>query len=99
MPLGLEEVREIVGLKLEKVRERVAAAHRAELLWDESLVDEIAGRCAGGDSGGRTVDHLLTHTLLPELSGKLLERMAAGDATARIEMSWHPTRGWTLEVE
>ena len=99
LPLGLDEVREIVNLKLDKVRERVAAAHRAELLWDESLVDEIASRCAGGDSGGRTVDHLLTHTLLPELSGKLLERMAAGDATARIEMSWHPSRGWQLEVE
>jgi type VI secretion system protein VasG len=99
LPLGLDEVREIVGLKLDKVRERVAAAHRAELLWDDSLVDEIAGRCAGGDSGGRTVDHLLTHTLLPELSGRLLERMAAGDATARIEMSWHPSRGWQLEVE
>jgi hypothetical protein len=25
--------------------------------------------------------------------------MAAGDATARIEMSWHPSRGWQLEVE
>ena len=99
LPLGLEEVRDIVTLKLEKVRERVAAAHRAELLWDESLVDEIAGRCAGGDSGGRTVDHLLTHTLLPDLSGRLLERMAAGELTTRIEMSWHPSRGWQLELE
>ncbi len=60
LPLGLEEVRDIVMLKLEKVRERVQAAHRAELMWDDSLVDEVAGRCAGGDSGGRTVDHLLT---------------------------------------
>ncbi len=99
LPLGLEEVRDIVGLKLDKVAERVAAAHRAELIWDDSLIDEIASRCAGGDSGGRSVDHLLTHTLLPELSGRLLERMAAGDATARIEMSWHPSRGWQLEVE
>lgn len=99
LPLGLEEVRDIVLLKLEKIRERVETAHGAELIWDDSLIEEIAGRCAGGDSGGRTVDHLLTHTLLPELSGRLLERMAAGDPTTRIEMSWHPSRGWLLEVE
>jgi len=99
LPLGIEEVRDIVTLKLEKIRARVVAAHRAELIWDESLVDEIASRCAGGDSGGRTVDHLLTHTLLPELSGRLLERMATSEATTRIEMSWHPTRGWQLELE
>ena len=99
LPLGLEEVRDIVLLKLEKIRQRVETAHGAELIWDDSLIEEIAGRCAGGDSGGRTVDHLLTHTLLPELSGRLLERMAAGDPTTRIEMSWHPSRGWLLEVE
>jgi type VI secretion system protein VasG len=99
LPLGLEELRDVVGLKLEKIRERVQIAHHAELLWDEALPEEIANQCAGGDAGGRTVDHLLGSTLLPDLSARLLERIALGEATARIEVAWHPIRGWQLDLD
>ncbi len=86
-PLGHEEIVRIVGLKLEGVRERIRASHAAELTWDEPLVESLAARCTERSSGARNIDHLLTQTLLPELSGRILERMARGEAFKKVHIS------------
>jgi type VI secretion system protein VasG len=84
--LGDREIREIVELKLARIRQRVRDSHHAELTYGEELVDAIASRCTEVDSGARNVDHILTHSLLPELSGTLLERMAAGEGFSKIHV-------------
>ena len=38
-----------------------------------SPVDEVAARCTEVESGARNVDNILTNTLLPELSRRVLE--------------------------
>jgi type VI secretion system protein VasG len=86
-PLGKEEIVSIVGLKLEKVRERIVANHRAELTWDDPLVESIAEKCTERHSGARNVDHILTQTLLPELSTRILERMAKGEGFRKVHIS------------
>jgi type VI secretion system protein VasG len=42
-------------------------------------VDEVAKRCTEVESGARNVDNILTNTLLPEISQRLLAAMAAGE--------------------
>jgi type VI secretion system protein VasG len=37
-------------------------------------------------SGARNVDHILTRTLLPELSAEFLAHMAEGQAIARVRV-------------
>jgi type VI secretion system protein VasG len=86
-PLGKEEIVAIVGLKLEGVRERIRNHHRAELTWDEPLVRSIAEKCTERHSGARNIDHLLTQTLLPELSTRILERMARGEGFKKVHIS------------
>jgi len=86
-PLGKEEIVAIVGLKLEGVRERIRDNHRAELTWDDPLVQSIAERCTERHSGARNIDHLLTQTLLPELSTRILERMARGEGFKKVHIS------------
>ncbi len=86
-PLGAEEIVRIVGLKLQGVRARIRASHAAELTWDEPLVASLASRCTERSSGARDIDHLLTQTLLPELSGRILERMARGEPFKRVHIS------------
>lgn len=76
LPLGDVEIREIVRLKLGKIVRRFRENHRAELVIDDRLIATIAARCTEVDSGARNIDHILTQTLLPELSEKILERMA-----------------------
>jgi type VI secretion system protein VasG len=61
--------------------------HGAEFTYDESVVNEIAGRCKEVESGARNVDHILTRTLLPEMSGEFLAKMAAGQAVSRAHIS------------
>jgi type VI secretion system protein VasG len=75
-PLGDVEIRGIVRLKLGKIQKRFQENHRAELMLDENVVTTIAARCTEVDSGARNVDHILTQTLLPELSSRVLERIA-----------------------
>jgi type VI secretion system protein VasG len=76
LPLGDAEIRSIARLKLAKIQARFRENHRADLVIDESLIAAIAGRCTEVESGARNIDHILTQTLLPELSGLILERMA-----------------------
>ena len=55
--------------------------------YDEEMIESIASRCTEVDSGARNVDHILTNTLLPEMSKELLSRMAAGDQIKKAKVS------------
>ncbi|MBM4443018.1 MAG: type VI secretion system ATPase TssH [Candidatus Rokubacteria bacterium] len=97
-PLGDAEIRAIVKLKLEKVRRRFLESHRAELTWDDLLVASVAARCTEVDTGARNVDHILTHTLLPELAGELLGRMAEGQPFRAVHVGLDDTGRFRYEV-
>jgi type VI secretion system protein VasG len=92
-PLGDDEIYKIVKLKLAKIEQRFKENHRAELTYDESLVTAIAERCTEVDSGARNIDHILTHTLLPEISAEILERMADGKEFHGVHVSVDSTSG------
>jgi len=85
-PLREREVMRIVELKLRSIQERVRGNHAAELTYEPRLVESLAGRCDPG-SGAREIDRLLTQTLLPELSTRILERMATGATFSKIHIS------------
>jgi type VI secretion system protein VasG len=51
------------------------------------LIDTIARRCTEVDTGARNVDHILTRTLLPELSTEFLARMAEGKAIREVKIT------------
>ena len=97
-PLGEREIREIVELKLARIRERIRTGHHAELTYGEELVEAIAGRCTEVESGARNVDHILTQTLLPELSSAILERMASGEGIARVHVGLDDAGGFAYVV-
>jgi type VI secretion system protein VasG len=78
LPLGEARIQTIVRLKLARIQERFAEAHGAEMTYGETVVAHIARRCRAADAGARAVDHLLTNTLLPDLSTAVLARLADG---------------------
>ena len=57
---------------------RMKENHKAEFTFDAALVDNVASRCKEVESGARNVDHILTGSMLPALSGEVLQRMAEG---------------------
>lgn len=72
-PLNDENIQNIVKLKLNKIVKRFKEQNKGELIFSPKLYQEIANRCTEVDSGARNIDHILTHTLLPELSERLLK--------------------------
>jgi type VI secretion system protein VasG len=85
-PLGEGEIVRIVELKLRSIQQRIRGNHAAELTYDSGLVESLAGRC-NPESGAREIDQILTQTLLPELSTRILERMAKGVSFTKIHIS------------
>src|SRR5262249_44038065 len=85
-PLGDEVLRKIIRLQLKKIADRLYQNHRAAFEFDEVVVERIADRCKEVESGARNVDHILTGTLLPEVSASLLQRFAEGQPVARVKV-------------
>jgi type VI secretion system protein VasG len=86
-PITDEAMRQIIELQLGRIRTRLLENSRIQFGYDEALVDEVARRCTEVESGARNVDHILTRTLLPEISRELLGRMAAGATITRVNVS------------
>jgi len=80
-------MKRIIDLKLRKIKRRIEANHNAEFVYEASLIDAVAQRCNEVDSGARNVDHILSGTLLPEISETVLSRMAEGKAINRVNVS------------
>ena len=76
----------IVGLKLERIRQRFQRNHQATLNYDAELIKAIAARCTEVDSGARNIDNILSGTLMPELAQRVLERMAQGKAIQSLSI-------------
>src|ERR1044072_6520571 len=85
-PIGDDVMRLIIRLQLGRIERRLAENHGAEFTYDDAVVQEIASRCKEVESGARNVDHILTRTLLPEMSGEFLSRMAAGEPVSRVHV-------------
>ncbi|NGZ03138.1 MAG: type VI secretion system ATPase TssH, partial [Nitrospira sp. WS238] len=86
-PISSAIMRRIIELQLSRIRSRIKENHRAAMSYDEGLITAIANRCTEVESGARNVDHILTRTLLPELSKEFLARMAAGETVSKVHIS------------
>lgn len=85
-PLSNETLARIVRLQFERIRKRVETQHGVEFHYSDAAVDLVIRRCTEIESGGRMIDAILTHTVLPELSKSFLTAMAEGYRLARVEV-------------
>ncbi|MDQ3907803.1 MAG: type VI secretion system ATPase TssH, partial [Acidobacteriota bacterium] len=86
-PISDEAMRSIIRLKLGQIGRRMEENHDADFSYDDAVVEAIASRCREVESGARNVDHILTRTLLPEMSGEFLARMAAAQPVERVRIT------------
>lgn len=86
-PVRDEALKQIIRLKLGKIQRRIAESHRITLEYDDSLLNEVAGRCTEVESGARNVDNILSNTMLPDLSRQVLSQIAQGKASNRCSIS------------
>jgi type VI secretion system protein VasG len=57
------------------------------------VVVAVVDRCHEVDSGARNIDRVLAGTMLPELSTRLLARMAEGEPVETIGVGWDDAAG------
>jgi type VI secretion system protein VasG len=98
-PISDSVMREIIKLQLSRIGRRLAENHGADFSYDESVISEIANRCKEVESGARNVDHILTRTLLPEMSGEFLSRMAAGQTVSQVHMSVNEKGAFQYQIQ
>jgi type VI secretion system protein VasG len=98
-PLGDEVLRGIIRLQLGRIADRVRAGHGATFGWDDAVIDTVAGRCKEVETGARNVDHILTGTLLPEMSREFLGRLATGGTVMSVRIGVGPEGRFTYRIE
>jgi type VI secretion system protein VasG len=85
-PLDDDTLRQIIKLQMSRIEGRVRTNHRATFSYDEAVVEAVASRCKEVESGARNVDHILTGTLLPEISQNFLAHMAEGKMIEKVHV-------------
>ena len=86
-PITDEIMRLITKLKLNRIKKRMMANSKVVFEFGDEIVDSIAKRCTEVDSGARNVDHIMTNTLLPEMSKEILTRMAKGEEIKKVKVA------------
>ena len=87
LPFADDVLRAIVHLKLDKVARRMDTERGIHLDYDDTVVTFVHERCQDAGSGARMIDAILTNTLLPEISRRLLERMLTEEPTAIVKVT------------
>lgn len=77
VPIGDTALRRIAEIKLDKIAQRIEETYRIRLGYSIALVETITRQCVETETGARDIDRILTESLLPEISRRLL---AAGDS-------------------
>ena len=98
-PLSDEVLRGICELKLRSIGRRLEAAYKASFGWEADVVKAVVDRCHEVDSGARNIDHVLSGGMLPDLSTRLLGRMAEGRPVERVQVRLDTGGGFDYLIE
>ena len=85
-PITDETLKLIIRLQLGRIGRRTQENHKIPFTYDDQTVNLIASRCTEVESGARTVDAILTNTVLPEISHELLTRLMEGKTAKRVHV-------------
>ena len=97
-PIDDASLGRIIKLKLDQVAQRLRENYHASFTYSDDLISEIALRCTEVESGARNIDHILTGTLLPEISTKMLARMVTGEPVRSISVTVEPGSGFHYQI-
>jgi type VI secretion system protein VasG len=86
-PVRDEALKQIIRLKLGKIQRRLKENHKIALSYDDAFLNEVASRCTEVESGARNVDNILTNSLLPDISRKILSSMAEGEKMSSMHVT------------
>ena len=98
-PIADQVMRLIIELQLSRIERRMKDNHGARFTYSDDLVANVAARCKEVESGARNIDHILTRTLLPQMSQEFLARMATGEPITKVHVSIDETGAFVCAIE
>ncbi|MCA2015838.1 type VI secretion system ATPase TssH [Vibrio tritonius] len=87
MPLSKEVLNEIVKGKLARLETLFKTRYGAEVVIEDSLIEEILNRATRSENGARMLEAIIEGQLLPPVSLALLNKLAAKEPVVRISLS------------
>ncbi|HXV13193.1 MAG TPA: type VI secretion system ATPase TssH [Candidatus Krumholzibacteria bacterium] len=87
IPLDREALKEIVRLKLAKVKNQLKSQRKLEFGWDEGVPDWIVDRCETAGFGARLIDQTVQTDMLPGVTRELLAALARGESPTSVHVS------------
>ncbi len=97
-PLKPEILKKIAGLKLRSIGKRLREAYNVPLQVDDAVIDAIVERCKEVSSGARNIDNILSRTVLPELSARILARLADGHEILQVKVALNDDGSFRYDV-
>ena len=85
-PLSDEVLGRIITLQLGRIEKRIRENHKIPFTYDEAVISHIISRCTELESGGRMIDSILTNTVLPSISRRILEGILDGKPIADVHI-------------
>ncbi|ATA51999.1 type VI secretion system ATPase TssH [Variovorax boronicumulans] len=85
-PLQADALHRIIRLQLDRIAARLQANHGIALAYNDSAVALVAHRCTAIESGGRMIDAILTHTILPRLSEEVIGATVSARKLAGVQL-------------
>jgi type VI secretion system protein VasG len=98
-PISPPVMRRITELKVKSLLKRLEESHKMVPVLEDGLLDALAKRATVAEVGARNVDHVLRGSLMPALSSRLLEEMAAGRSPKKVNLGLSPSGEWRIEFE
>ncbi|MFT5083369.1 MAG: type VI secretion system protein VasG [Lentisphaeria bacterium] len=98
-PLDDENLLKISKINMRRIEKRVKEHYGAKFSYDEDLLLHIVARSQEVDTGARNIENILTRTMLPELAGECLTRMANGDEITNVHIGVTEEGLFTYKVE
>ena len=87
MPLSKDVLNEIVKGKLARLERLFKTRYGAEVVIEDSLIEEILNRATRSENGARMLEAIIEGQLLPPVSLALLNKLAAKEPVVRISLS------------
>lgn len=98
LPLSDAMIEAIAGHKLRSIAARLGEGYGAELIIGDGAMQVIKDRCTEIESGGRMIDAILTNTLMPELSRRILNYRLEGRELNKVTVTGD-AQGFTYGFE
>jgi len=98
-PLCDSDMRKIIELQLGRIVRRIRENYKAAFTYAPEVVSSIAERCREVHTGARNIDHILTRTLLPDLSAEFLARMAEGQPIKVVKVGINEKGEFNYAIE